>query len=106
MKILALVPEGHGYLSGAIVQVTGDELTRIAGGVRHATTTLQSLVKLGANVEINKRFDHAQDVLAEAHAAKKLPQALRAFADTLETLHPSIEDIENPPIDAEFEVKP
>lgn len=104
MKIIALLPEGSGYLPGAVVSLTGYELARIVGGDRHGTTDLHKRIKIGAEVEVNGRFDHAQDVLKAAHEAKKLPQALRAFADTLETLHPAINEVTDPVIDASFEV--
>lgn len=104
MKILGILPGGYRpHECGAIVQLDYSELCRIIGGARYAGT---GTLKPGTDVEIDKRFDHAQEVLAAATAAKKLPQALRAFADTLETLHPAIDDITDPVIDASFEVTP
>lgn len=100
MKIIALLTDRYHDTTGAVIEVTSPELFRILG------TTQSSVNKLfpGCQAEINMRYDHAQDVLAAAADAKKLPSALRAFADTLETLHPAINDITDPVIDASFEV--
>ena len=100
MKILALLPTNHFNQPGAIVQVDGVELSCIVGGSQYAKP---ELVKVGQDVKIHVRFNHAQDILNEAAAAKKLPQMLRAFADTLETIHPSIDAITDPVIDASWE---
>lgn len=103
MKILALLqPQHRHHTPGVIAELSSDELERLLGGAQYAKIPE---LKPGIAVEICKRFDHAQDILNEAAAAKKLPQALRAFADTLETLHPAIDAIIDPVIDASFEVK-
>lgn len=102
MKILGILP-GHyrPHECGAIVQLDYSELQRVIGGGAYANT---GTIKPGMDVEINKRFDHAQDMLAAANSAKKLPGVLRALADTLEITHPAIQDIIEPVIDASFEV--
>lgn len=103
MKIIALLPQNTYSPPGVIAELSGSELERLLGGARYAKFPP---LKPGDSIEINKRFDHANDILSAAEAAKKLPQALRAFADTLETLHPAIDDIADPVIDASFEVTP
>lgn len=82
------------------MQLSGDELNRIVGG----GTYEKPQIMVGHDVLINKRFDHATSILNEAASNKKLPNALRAFADTLETLHPAIDAITDEVIDASFEV--
>lgn len=102
MKIIALLSSSYrGSAPPAIVELSSSELHRLIGGGQYSSVPE---LKNGMVVEIDKRFDHANDVLSAAEAAKKLPQALRAFADTLETLHPAINDITDPVIDASFEV--
>lgn len=106
MRIIATLPEGHGYMPGAIIQVTGSELSRIIGAEVYPGRDVIDRVTPGRNVEINKRFDHARHVIDAAQEAKKLPNALRAFADTLETIHPAIDDVTNPVIEASLGVSP
>lgn len=105
MKIVGILPGRYSSdpITGAIVELSRAELCRILG--KNGDAILR-LVLPGAVVEINERFDHAQDVLAAANSAKKLPGVLRALADTLEITHPAIQDIIEPVIDSSFEVTP
>ena len=102
MKIIARLTDRYHDTTGAIVEMTSDELRTILGLEYRKEKDLG----VGQQVEISNRYRHAMEVLSAANAAKKLPNALRAFADTLETVHPAIDDIVEPVIDAEFEVTP
>ena len=93
MKILAQIPEGTGYIPGAIVQLSGEELAILSG---HSN---KDRLGVGVVVEITKRFKHATKVLSECDHARKLPNALRALADTLEMTHPAIEKVCEEPAD-------
>lgn len=93
VKILATLPEMSGYMPGAIIQVTGSELSRIIGGKGYPDRQVIERVWAGQTVEIDRRFDHAQDVCNQADEANKLPHILRTLADTLEMAHPAIDKV-------------
>lgn len=105
MKVIGIQPGRYSSDPpvGMLVELTPAELVRIIGETK---SHVERYVTTGSTVNICQRYDHAMDVLRAAGEAKKLPSALRAFADTLETLHPAIADIEEPVIDASFEVTP